>query len=137
MADRSFHDLHTQGVNHVQYTFRIKITSGAPVFAEGDTADSATGSYATLADTGTGLITLTTTNAFAGFVGCTVTVHKSTPSLNAVCNTGAPSQDATTGKWSIEILTGTNAAGTFSAADLAAGDSITVVLVLRNSKVKP
>lgn len=136
MADRSFHKPETQGVRHVHYNAAIAIVSGAPVFVEGDKAASATGSYLTLEDTGTGQITATTADKFAGSVACTVTVNKATPSLNAVCNTGVPTQNAN-GTWSVLILTGTNAAGTFSAADLAAGDRVSLNWTLRNSSVLP
>jgi hypothetical protein len=136
MADRSFHSVDTQGVKHVHYPCTIKIVSGAPVFLEGDKVGSASGSYLTLADTNTGQITVTTRDAFAGSVSCTATVNKSTPSLNALCNTGLPTQNAN-GTWSVVILTGTNSAGTFSAADLASGDTVSLNWVLRNSSVKP
>jgi hypothetical protein len=136
MADRAFHSPQTQGVRHVHYDCTIKVVAGAPLFVEGDKLDSATGSYLSLADTGPGEITVTTRDAFLGSVACTVTVNKSTPSLNALCNTGAPSQNAD-GTWSVLVLTGTNAAGTFSAADLASGDILSLHWVLRNSQVKP
>jgi len=120
----------------VHYDCSIAIVGGAPQFVEGDKAGEATGSYLTLADTGTGQITVTTRDKFQGSVSCVVTVNKATPSLNAVCNTGVPTQNAD-GTWSVLILTGTNADGTFSAADLAAGDRVSLHWVLRNSSVKP
>jgi uncharacterized protein YjdB len=136
MADRSFHKPETQGVRHVHYDCTIAIVSGAPVFVEGDKAASATGSYLSLADTNTGQITATTRDPFLGSVSCTATVNKSTPSLDGLCNTGVPTQNAN-GTWSVLILTGTNSAGTFSAADLAAGDRVSLHWVLRNSSVTP
>lgn len=136
MADRAFHRPETQGVRYVQYDCRIKIVGGVPLFVEGDKADSATGSYLTLTDTGTGQITVTTVDKFLATVTCVVSVNKSTPSLNALCNTGAPTQNAN-GTWSVLIQTGNNAAGTFTAADLAASDTVSLHWVLRNSSVLP
>lgn len=136
MADRSYHSPQTQGVRHVHYDCTIEVVSAAPVFVEGDKEGSATGSYLSLTDTDTGQITVTTRDKFQGSVACTATVNKATPSLNALCNTGAPEQNDD-GTWSVLILTGTNSGGTFSAADLATGDTVSLHWVLRNSSVKP
>lgn len=136
MADRSFHTPQTQGVRHVEYNCTIKIVGGAPVFVEGDYAGQAIGSYLKLTDTGIGEITVTTKDPFLASVACNVTVNKSTPSLNALCNTGLPAQNSDH-TWSVLILTGTNAAGTFSAADLASGDTVSLHWVLRNSQTLP
>lgn len=136
MADRAFHAPETQGVKHVTYNATIKIVSGSPKFVEGDKASSATGSYLTLTDTGTGQITVNTVDKFLASVACVVTINKSTPSLNALCNTGLPAQNAD-GTWSVEILTGTNSGGTFSAADLSSGDTVSLHWVLRNSTSLP
>lgn len=136
MADRSFHSPQTQGVRHVHYDCTIEIVSGAPVFVEGDLEGEDVGSYLELTDTNTGQITVTTRDKFQGSVSCIVTVNKATPSLNALCNTGAPTQNAD-GTWSVLILTGANAAGTHSAADLSTGDTVSLHWVLRNSGVRP
>ena len=136
MADRSFHSPQTQGVRHVHYDCTIKIVSGAPVFVEGDKNGSATGSYLTLTDTGTGEITVNTADKFLGSVSCTATINKATPSLDALCNTGAPAQNAD-GTWSVLIMTGANSGGTHSAANLSTGDTVSLHWVLRNSSVRP
>ncbi len=137
MADRSFHRTETQGVRHVEYNCTITLASGVPVFVEGDSADEASGSYMTLADTTTGVITVTTTNPFLGSVCCTATRGMGTPTTNAGVTLGLPTQDATTKKWSIAIHTWTNSAGTHSAADMTDGDHLNLHWVLRNSAVLP
>lgn len=136
MADRSFHRTETQGVRYVEYFATIAIASGAPVFVEGDKADAAAGSYLTLADTGTGEITVTTVDPFLGSVYCTVHQNKATASLNSVANAGAPTQNSDK-TWSVLITTGANSAGTHSAADMSTGDTLSLHWVLRNSAVLP
>lgn len=136
MADRSFHSPQTQGVRHVQYNCTIEIVAGAPVFVEGDRVGEDVGSYLELADTDTGTITVSTRDPFLASVACVASVNKATPSLNALCNTGVPSQNAD-GTWSVVILTGANDAGTHSAADMSAGDRLSLHWVLRNSQVRP
>ena len=136
MADRSFHKLAVQGVRHVEYNCSIAIASGAPVFVEGDLPAVAAGSYLTLVDTGTGLITVTTKDKFLGSVSCIAHQNKATASLNSVCNAGTPTQNSD-GTWSVLITTGANSAGTHSAADMSTGDTVSLRWVLRNSSVKP
>jgi hypothetical protein len=136
MADRSFHKPETQGVRHVQYDCTIEISSGAPVFVEGDLEGEAEGSYLELADTGTGQITVSTTDKFLGSVSCVATRNSATAALDKLCSTGVPTQNAD-GTWSVLILTGANSAGTFTEADMAAGDTLSLHWVLRNSTVKP
>jgi hypothetical protein len=136
MADRSFHSPQTQGVRHVHYDASIEIVSGAPKFVEGDKVGSAAGSYLTLADTGTGEITVTTVDKFQGSVSCVATRNSATPALDKMCQTGAPTQNAN-GTWSVLIVTGENSAGTFTAADLSSGDRVSLHWVLRNSTLKP
>ena len=136
MADRSFHKGETQGVRHVTYNATIYISSGKPLFLEGDKTASASGSYLSLTDTGTGQITVTTKDKFLASVACQVTVNKSTPSTNALVNTGLPTQNSD-GTWSVLIYTAANSGGTISAADLSSGDTVSLTWVLRNSQVLP
>jgi hypothetical protein len=136
MADRSFHKPETQGVRHVHYDCTIEISGGAPVFVEGDLEGEAAGAYLELADTDTGQITVTTVDKFLGSVSCVATRNSATPALDKLCSTGVPTQNAD-GTWSVLILTGANAAGTFTEADLGAGDTVSLHWVLRNSSVKP
>lgn len=136
MADRSFHSPETQGKRHVHYAATIEISGGAPVFVEGDKPDEAVGSYLQLADTDTGTITVTTRDKFLGSVSCVVARNSATPALDKLCSAGVPTQNAD-GTWSVVILTGANSAGTFTGADLGAGDQVSLHWVLRNSSVKP
>ncbi len=137
MADRSFHRMNVQGVNHVEYNFSIKLVSGSPVFVEGDKTLLAAGSYLTLADTGTGVITVTTNDKFLGSVSFTALRGMATPTGNALLTLGLATQDATTKKWSITLNTWTNTAGTHAAADMVDGDILNCRWVLRNSAVLP
>ncbi len=137
MADRAYHKAQTQGVGYVVYDFAITLASGVPVFSKGDKAASAAGSYCTLADTGTGVITLATKDPFMSIVNCLVSRSLATPTGNGLVDCGLPTQDATTKKWSVAICTYTNVAGTHSAADMVDGDLVNVRLTLRNSQVLP
>lgn len=136
MADRSYHRTETQGIRHVDYAFSIKWVAGSPVFVEGDAAGLIAGSYLTMVDTGVGVVTITTNDAFAGVVSLTGGRQMATPTGNAMLTFGVPTQ-ATNGKWSFTVNTWTNAAGTITAADPPAGDFVSVNLRLRNSSVKP
>lgn len=137
MADREFKPLLTQGRGHVTINCSITLASGAPVFVEGDLADDDTGSYLTLADTGTGVITVTTANPYLAVVSVTGTRSMDTPSMDAGMVLGNPSQDATTKKWSFTVNTWANSAGTHSAADMTDGDMVHLSIVLRNTAVLP
>jgi hypothetical protein len=138
MADRDFtSSSKTQGNAHVDLNFSIKLVSGSPVFVEGDKTLVAAGSYLTLADTGTGVITVTTTDKYLASVSFTATRGMATPTGNALLTLGLATQNATTKKWSITINTWTNAAGTHSAADMVDGDIVNCRWVLRNGTVLP
>ncbi len=138
MADRNWHKSNTQGVNHVSINCSIKLNaSGVPVFVEGDKTLVSAGSYLTLADTGTGVIGITTKDPYLAVVSCNVSRSLATPTGNGLVDTSLWTQDATTKKWSATICTWTNAAGTHSAADMVAGDLVNLHLVLRNSAVLP
>lgn len=137
MADREFRPLQTQGRKHVNLNFGVTLASGVPQFVEGDLAGEAAGSYLTLADTDTGVITVTTKDPYLAVVKLTGSRALATPTGNALWDFGLPTQDSTTKKWSFTINTWTNAAGTHSAADMVDGDIVYVDLVLRNSSVLP
>ena len=137
MADRQFHDMTCQGTRHVTYNVAITLASGAPVFAQGDKIASASGAYLTLADTDTGVITVTTVDPFLAVVSCQATRSMATPTGNAIVTLGLPTQDSTTKKWSVTINTWTNSAGTHSAADIEDDDLVNFTIVLRNSDLKP
>jgi hypothetical protein len=136
MADRDFAILQTQGNRHVNLNFGVKLVAGSPVFVEGDTAASITGSYLTLTDTGVGIIGVTTTNPYLAVVKVTGSRAMGTPTTNSGWIFSLPTQN-TNGTWTFTITTWTNAAGTHTAADMAAGDIMYVDLVLRNSGVLP
>lgn len=136
MADRSFHRPDTQGIRHVNLNFSVKLVAGSPVFVEGDTAASIAGSYLTMVDTGTGVITVTTVNPYPGFVRVTGSRSMATPTGNAMLTFGLATQNSN-GTWTFTINTWTNAAGTITAADMVAGDIVNVDLVLRNSTSLP
>lgn len=136
MADRSFHALETQGVRHVDINCSITLSSGAPIFVEGDTASSAAGSYLTLTDTGTGRIGVKTKNPYLAVVSAQVSLAMATPDGDTLVKCKKPSQNAD-GTWSFEITTWKNNAGVISAVDITAGDLVYLKLTLRNSKVLP
>ena len=136
MADRQFHRRECQGIRHVEYAFRVQYVAGAPQFVEGDTVGALAGSYVTLAQTGAGVLTVTTTQAFPGFVGMSYGWSLATPTGNSIANQGKPVQNANN-TWSITCNTYTNAAGTHSAATPLNGDELHITLILRNSSVKP
>lgn len=136
MADRNFHKRQSQGIQHVELSARIKYASGAPQFVEGDTVGAITGSYLKMVQTGTGVLTITTTNPYPGFVGMQYGWSLATPTGNSISNQGKPSQNSD-GTWSITINTYTNAGGTHSAATPLNGDEIHVTIILRNSTVLP
>lgn len=133
MADRNWHDMRTQGVRHVQLNMTVKLVSGSPVFVEGDKAAAIAGSYFTMVDTGTGVITFTTNDPWLAVVGIQATRIMGTPGGTATAIVGLPTQNATTKKWSFTVNTFTGA----SAADMATGDMVAVGVTLRNSQVLP
>lgn len=138
MADRSFHRRECQGIRHVEYAVRIRYAAGAPTFIEGDAPGTTAliGSYIKMVQTGTGVLTITTTNPFPGFVGMNYGWSLATPTGNSIANQGKPSQNAD-GTWSITLNTYTNAGGTHSAATPLNGDELHVTIVLRNSTSTP
>jgi hypothetical protein len=137
MADRDFRNLLTQGRRHVELALTFTAAAGVALWSQGDSAASATGSYANIVKTSTGVYTITTTNPYIASVGITGSRLMATPTGNALLTFGKPSQNATTGVWSITVNTWTNAAGTHSAADIVDGDLVTVRWTLRNSTVLP
>jgi hypothetical protein len=136
MADRNFHKRESQGIRHVEYSFRVKYVAGAPQFVEGDTLGALAGSYVTISQTGTGNLKVKTNNPFPGFVGLQYGWSLAAPTGNSIANQGLPVQ-AADGTWSISLNTYTNAGGTHSAANPLNGDELHVTLILRNSTVLP
>lgn len=139
MADRSWHDARTQGVKHVHLPFRVagaNPTTNAPTFVEGDKAGASTGSYMVCSKVASGKYRFKTVDKYLGFVSVTANVHMATPNGNQYFEVLLPSQN-TDKTWQFEVWVYFNSAGTFSLNDLAAGDQISVNLVMRDSQVTP
>ena len=136
MADRAYHRMDVQGVRHVEYNFSVTYAAGAPAFTEGDKVGALVGSYVSLVQTGTGVLTITTVDKFIAIVGVAASIGMATPTGNVIVTHGKPVLNAN-GTQSVTINTATNAAGTHTAATVANGDMLYVRLVLRNSQVTP
>lgn len=137
MADRSFHRRETQGVRHVEFDFSVLYAAGAPSFFEGDSKGLLVGSYFTLVQTGAGVLTVKTTNPYAGFVSAVASLAMVTPNVNSLAPiVGKPTQNADN-TWSFTVNTGVNAAGTHTATTPANADMLNVKVVLRNSTSLP
>ena len=139
MADRSFHDVKTQGIKHVLLSFRVagaNPTTNAPTFVEGDKAGASVGSYIVCTKVATGKYRFKTVDKYAGLVDFDAKVLMATPTGNEIVNFLTPTQN-TDKTWQFEVWTYVNAAGTHTLTDIVAADQISVKLVMRDSGVTP
>ena len=133
MSNRSYHTLHTQGVNHIWHDLKILPNgSGTPTIGEGDPNQS----YFSIARAGTGAFTLTTKDPFVALVDCIGTVVAGTQA----CWTFSRGQATKNADNTFSIPFTIYNAG--SAADLNAGTgagtgSVDLIVVMRNSNVQP
>lgn len=137
MSDRNYHRMDTQGIRHVEYNFSVLYTAGVPGFVEGDKLGALAGSYVTLAQTGPGVLTVTTNDKFIALVRAAASIAMATPNTNSLAPISSKPTLNANGTISISIVTGVNAAGTHTPTTPANGDMLGVVLVLRNSQVTP
>lgn len=139
MSDRIFRDKQTQGIKHVDLSFRVagaNPTTNAPTFVEGDKSGASTGSYIVATKVATGKYRFKTVDKFVGLVEVTAKRHSATPTGNELEMVLLPSQNADK-TWQFEVWTYLNAAGTHTLTDLVAGDQLSVKLVMRDSTVVP
>ena len=139
MADRSFHDVRTQGIKHVDLKFRVigaNPTTNPPTFAEGDKSGASSGSYLVCTKVATGKYRFKTVDKYLGCVFANAKVLMATPTGNEIENVLAPTQN-TDKTWQFELWTYVNAAGTHTLTDIVAGDMISVELRMRDSQVTP
>jgi hypothetical protein len=139
MAERSFHDMQSQGVKHVLYNFTVKPQGGTtpPLMGEGDPHSSfvtvirgASGINGATGETGTYVIQ--TTNPFLAVVSQIGNLTFTAPQGGYEVSFGTPYQNAD-GTWTIFFTVYDSG----TATDLPLGSAVSMSLVFRNSLAKP